>query len=180
MECVSWPSSAQIALALAIVKLKPVGIDIKGATSCLRILWQGLQLISSSEYILQRRKSIKSSKAAEIFHWPEKFFDSVSFWRQAYERSEAEQSKLLDRIFELEERNEALTAKLHPREETTTKSAVKLPLKRKDTNNQSTEKQTKKQRHSMKGSLAAEVEISRLDDSECKWTSSSFIIYTDT
>jgi hypothetical protein len=85
-----------------------------------------------------------------------------------------EQSKLLDRIFELEERNEALTAKLNARGETPTKSAVKLPLKRKDTINQPTEKQTKKQRQLMKSSLAAEVEIlydgvtTLSDDSGCK------------
>ena len=41
----------------------------------------------------------------------EKYFDSVSFWQQAYERSEAEQTKLLDRIYELERRNDALLAK---------------------------------------------------------------------
>lgn len=117
---------------------------------------------------------IKTSKTAEVFHSPDKFFDSVSFWRQAYERSEAEQGKLLDRIFELEERNEVLTAKFYPREEIPTKSAVKLPLKRKDTNKQPTDKQPKKQRHSMKHSLAAEVDAfdngltTRSDDSGCK------------
>lgn len=41
-----------------------------------------------------------------------KYFDSVSFWQQAYERSEAEQTKLLDRIYDLERRNDALLAKL--------------------------------------------------------------------
>lgn len=39
------------------------------------------------------------------------FFDSVRFWQQAYEKSEAEQSKLLDRIFELEQRNATLLSK---------------------------------------------------------------------
>lgn len=41
-----------------------------------------------------------------------RFFDSVAFWQQAYEKSEAEQSRLLDRIYELESRNEALAEKL--------------------------------------------------------------------
>ena len=42
----------------------------------------------------------------------EKYFDSVSFWQQAYERSEAEQTKLLDRIYDLERRNDSLLAKM--------------------------------------------------------------------
>lgn len=42
----------------------------------------------------------------------EKFFDSVSFWQKAYERSEAGQSELRDQIHELNQRNEALLAKL--------------------------------------------------------------------
>lgn len=36
----------------------------------------------------------------------------MAFWQQAYEKSEAEQSKLLDRIYELEMRNEGLLAKV--------------------------------------------------------------------
>lgn len=53
----------------------------------------------------------KDSDSNPVTSQPDKFFDSVSFWQQAYERSEAEQSKLLDRIFELEQRNTALLAK---------------------------------------------------------------------
>ena len=68
------------------------------------------------EYILQIRQHIKSSKEHTHFYPQEKFFDSVSFWQKAYEKSEAEQSKLLDRVFELERRNEALLAKLQGQE----------------------------------------------------------------
>ena len=60
------------------------------------------------------RAFIKDSKAANQ-PTPQdgsKFFDSVSFWQQAYEKSEAEQSILLDRIYELESRNEVLSDKL--------------------------------------------------------------------
>jgi hypothetical protein len=45
---------------------------------------------------------------------PHKYFESVAFWQQAYERSEAAQSKLLDRIYDLEQRNETLLAKSKP------------------------------------------------------------------
>ncbi|KAL4940888.1 hypothetical protein BDV06DRAFT_230054 [Aspergillus oleicola] len=93
METTISPSPAQLALALAIVKSKPAGRDLK-------------------EYILQIRASIKPSRPAEVFHSPEKFFDSVSFWKQAYEKSEVEQSKLHDCIFELEQRNQELAVKL--------------------------------------------------------------------
>lgn len=41
----------------------------------------------------------------------DRFFDSVAFWQAAHEKSEAEQTKLLDRIYELEQRNEILAAK---------------------------------------------------------------------
>lgn len=47
--------------------------------------------------------------------------DSVGFWQQAYEESEAEQSKLHDRIFELEQRNTSLLTKLRTGETLTTK-----------------------------------------------------------
>ncbi|KAL3434886.1 hypothetical protein BDV09DRAFT_204496 [Aspergillus tetrazonus] len=92
------PFPSQIALALAIVKLKPAGLETK-------------------EFILQCRESIKASTTADIFLSPQKFFDSVSFWKQAYEKSEAEKSTLLDRIFELEQRNEELVGKLRTRED---------------------------------------------------------------
>ncbi|KAL4904814.1 hypothetical protein BDW74DRAFT_178388 [Aspergillus multicolor] len=124
------PSPAQIALALAIVKLKPAGLDIK-------------------EFIRQCRESISPSKTAEIFHAPEKFFDSVSFWRQAYEKSEAEKSALLDRIFELEQRNEDLLEKLRIHNDVPVETVptavvpVQGPLKRTATTNQASRKRLK-------------------------------------
>ena len=57
------------------------------------------------------RSFIAKGKEPHPVSLSDKFFDSVSFWQQAYEKSEAEQSKLLDRIFELEQRNEALLAR---------------------------------------------------------------------
>ncbi|KAE8148965.1 hypothetical protein BDV25DRAFT_141284 [Aspergillus avenaceus] len=95
----SNPFATQLALAVAIVKHKPVHLSIR-------------------EYILQIREQIKDVKATSSSYVRdrERFFDSVSFWRGAYEKSEAEQSKLLDRIYDLERRNEALTAKLQARE----------------------------------------------------------------
>ncbi|KAL5362682.1 hypothetical protein BJX96DRAFT_177382 [Aspergillus floccosus] len=95
----SVPSANQLALALAVVKHKPVHLTIK-------------------EYILQIRQCIKSSKPpnADADSHPyaeDQYFDSVAFWKRAYEQSEAEQSKLLDRIYDLERRNESLQSKVH-------------------------------------------------------------------
>ncbi|KAJ5832602.1 hypothetical protein N7474_000913 [Penicillium riverlandense] len=80
--------------------------------------WQASSIWSSTPaltkipgYFLQIRQSIKKDKGFQLTA-PTKFFDSVRFWQQASEGSEAEQSKLRDRIFELEQRNEGLTAKL--------------------------------------------------------------------
>lgn len=63
------------------------------------------------DYILQIRSHIAHARDPHPVSLQNKFFDSVSFWQQAYEKSEAEQSKLLDRIYELEQRNTALLAK---------------------------------------------------------------------
>jgi hypothetical protein len=109
------PFPSQIALALAIIKLKPAGLETKGITVVLSPLRRVVKQVA--EFILQCRESIKASTTAEIFHSPQKFFDSVSFWKQAYEKSEAEKSTLLDHIFELEQRNEELVGKLRARED---------------------------------------------------------------
>ncbi|BDD55910.1 hypothetical protein MPDQ_003288 [Monascus purpureus] len=97
LDQVTPPSQPQIALALAIVKQKPTEIDLK-------------------EYLPQIRQYIKTTRDFCRATSQDKFFDSVSFWQQAYEKSEAEQSKLLDRIYELEQRNAALATKIKPRD----------------------------------------------------------------
>ncbi|KAL2821560.1 hypothetical protein BJX63DRAFT_427556 [Aspergillus granulosus] len=93
MGSIPPPPRDQLALALAIVKSKPANLDVK-------------------EYILQVRQFIKTSREAEVFHSPELFFDSVAFWKQAHDKSEAEQSKLRDRVYELEQCNEMLLARV--------------------------------------------------------------------
>ena len=63
------------------------------------------------EYILHIREFINKSKDLGRDVTTDKFFDSVSFWQQAYEQSEAAQSKLHDQIYELQQRNASLLAK---------------------------------------------------------------------
>lgn len=63
-----------------------------------------------TEYILQLRASIKRRKGDDIV-LDNQFFDSISFWQHAYEKAQAEQTKLLDTIYELEQRNNTLLAK---------------------------------------------------------------------
>ncbi|KAL4821245.1 hypothetical protein BDW67DRAFT_179947 [Aspergillus spinulosporus] len=141
------PSPSQIALALAIVKLKPVGLETKGITIVLLPL--GRVVKQGAEFILQCREAIKASQTADIFHSPQKFFDSVSFWKQAYEKSEAEKSTLLDRIFELEQRNEELVEKLRTREDVldeitpSVSASARETLKRAVTSNQAPRKRLK-------------------------------------
>lgn len=106
------PSPAQLALAMAIVKLKPPDVDLKGNIPVLVLFDRTCRLIESLEHLLQIRHHIKSIHSADRSYTHDKFFDSVSFWQQAYERSEAEQCNLLDRIYELEQRNESLRARL--------------------------------------------------------------------
>ncbi|KAK4870625.1 hypothetical protein LT330_004973 [Penicillium expansum] len=90
---VTPPTKLQLALALAVVRRKPPGQSVK-------------------EYILQIRQFIKKAKDLDQVDAADKFFDSVSFWQQAYERSEAGQSKLQDQVHELNQRIEVLLAKL--------------------------------------------------------------------
>ncbi|EZF35261.1 hypothetical protein GTR04_2876 [Trichophyton interdigitale] len=85
----SCPLQFQIALALSVVKSKPQDTSIR-------------------DHILNLRNHIAAGKRRR----PEpacleSHLDSTKFWREAYEKSEAAQSKLLDRIYELEQRNEA-------------------------------------------------------------------------
>ncbi|KAJ5817658.1 hypothetical protein N7447_007666 [Penicillium robsamsonii] len=87
------PTKLQLALALAVVKGKPPGQGVK-------------------EYILQVRQFIRETKDLGQVGATDKFFDSVSFWQQAYERSEAGQSKLQDQVHELNQRIEGLLANL--------------------------------------------------------------------
>ncbi|KAJ5139968.1 hypothetical protein N7448_003376 [Penicillium atrosanguineum] len=89
---VNQPSRPQLAFALAIVKQKPVTEGVK-------------------EYLLKFRHFLKRKKESEVVA-DGKFFDSVSFWQKAYEESQAEQTKLLNIIYELEQRNESLLAKV--------------------------------------------------------------------
>ncbi|EFR04612.1 hypothetical protein MGYG_07619 [Nannizzia gypsea CBS 118893] len=85
----SCPWQFQIALALAMVKSKPQGTNVR-------------------DHILSLRSYITAGKRARPEPaCPESHIDSTKFWREAYEKSEAAQSKLLDKIYELEQRNEA-------------------------------------------------------------------------
>ncbi|KAK2776252.1 hypothetical protein FQN53_002750 [Emmonsiellopsis sp. PD_33] len=84
------PSQTQLALALAIVKSKPPNVALK-------------------DHILQTRQHIHNGGNPHSSTTEDKHLDSITFWREAYEKSESAQSKLQDRIYELEQRNEALT-----------------------------------------------------------------------
>ena len=66
------------------------------------------------DYISEIRQHFKIGEKPQLDTSREKYFDSVTFWQQAYEKSEAAQSKLLDRIYDLEQRNEALLSRLKP------------------------------------------------------------------
>ena len=110
---VTQPSRPQLALALAIVKQKPVTEGIKGkhqgSSSCSTPRLANLTV--NPEYLLKFRHFLKRKKESEIVA-DGKFFDSVSFWQKAYEESQAEQTKLLNNIYELEQRNQHLLAKV--------------------------------------------------------------------
>jgi hypothetical protein len=63
------------------------------------------------DYILELRKSISGAEDTKPV-LTDQFFDSVRHWQNAYQKSELEQIKLHNTIFELKQKNEALLAKL--------------------------------------------------------------------
>jgi hypothetical protein len=75
------PSAAQIALALIVLKSRPDGMSLE-------------------DYFGQLRQRILPRSTPPENH---EHLDSIAFWKQAYEESEAAQTKLLDRIYELEQ-----------------------------------------------------------------------------
>ncbi|KAJ5527287.1 hypothetical protein N7513_011446 [Penicillium frequentans] len=84
------PNKTLLAFAIAIVKQKPPDKDVK-------------------DYILKIRHFIRRGLPVES---SDKFFDSVAFWQKAYRESEAEQAKLLNKVFELEQRTQGLLSKI--------------------------------------------------------------------
>ncbi|KAJ5678043.1 uncharacterized protein N7477_003676 [Penicillium maclennaniae] len=66
-------------------------------------------LTVNSEYLLKIRHFLKRKKDVEVVA-DGKFFDSVAFWQRAYEESQAELTKLLNNIYELEQSNRCLLA----------------------------------------------------------------------
>ncbi|KAK2744374.1 N-acetylglucosaminyl-phosphatidylinositol de-N-acetylase [Myotisia sp. PD_48] len=86
------PSQFSLALASAIVKSKPLHLTIR-------------------DYILHLRKHILLGQKLQVPHGGQSNLDSTSFWREAYERSEAEKSQLLNRIYELEQLSEVTLLK---------------------------------------------------------------------
>ncbi|CAG8032296.1 unnamed protein product [Penicillium salamii] len=119
---VTAPSKPQLALALAVVKQKPPHRDLR-------------------DYISEIRLFIKRSR--ELGHGGslDKFFDSVSFWQQAYEESEARQSKLHDQVHDLQQKIDDLVGKLRAKHADGTEASQinkrKAPLPRtgRDTGN---------------------------------------------
>ena len=56
--------------------------------------------MTSPEYFAKLREHISSGRRPSSEH---EYLDSITFWKKAYEESEAAQAKLLDRIYELEQ-----------------------------------------------------------------------------
>ncbi|KAI1914062.1 hypothetical protein LOZ65_005691 [Ophidiomyces ophidiicola] len=62
-------------------------------------------------YILDVRRHIHAGQRNIADVTEDRYLDSAAFWREAYEKSEAYQSRLLDKVYELEQRTEAVAFK---------------------------------------------------------------------
>ncbi|CAG8256286.1 unnamed protein product [Penicillium salamii] len=115
---VTAPSKPQLALALAVVKQKPPHRDLRGTTlssrGVSRSAWRTDIIIE--DYISEIRLFIKRSRELGHDGSLDKFFDSVSFWQQAYEESEARQSKLHDQVHDLQQKIDDLVGKLRAKD----------------------------------------------------------------
>lgn len=105
--------------------------------------------------------NIKNAKDCDSVYLEDRFFDSVSFWQHAYERSEAEQSRLMDRIYELEQRNEALLAKLQS-QNSLSEENTQVSAKRKTNGNLNARKKAKTQVNLQSQAPAMALETSKL------------------
>lgn len=119
---VTAPSKFQLALALTVVKQKPPGKEVKGTNSSIHELELWFANIQSKDYILEVRRYIKSSKDLGHEGSLDKFFDSVSFWQQAYQQSEARESELHDQVHDLQQRIDGLVTKLRVKDTNDAKS----------------------------------------------------------
>lgn len=113
------PPKLHLAFALAIVKQTPIDRPVKGTSSRPRSMVPPTtrnRILTPilPDYILQIRGLIKGNKECDVVV-DDKFFDSTRFWQSAFEKSQAEQTKLLDKVFELEQRNQALLARTRER-----------------------------------------------------------------
>lgn len=110
------PAKLDLALTLAIVQNKPTDEPVKGtfssSPSMVRLSYKAELTSMSPDYILRIRSLIRRLKESNTTI-DDKFFDSTRFWQSAFEKSQAEQTKLMDKIFELEQRNQALLTKVH-------------------------------------------------------------------
>lgn len=127
------PPKLHFAVALAIVKKKPTDRPVKGTFSKPRCLPQPIiqsQILTwmFPDYILQIRGLIKNIKECNVV-FDDKFFDSTRFWQSAFEKSQAEQTKLMDKIYELEQRNQALLVKAHGSQSIDTESPNSMKRK---------------------------------------------------
>lgn len=107
-ESYNWPLLWQLSGTSPRLKISRVSIyaRVRGSIPANSLL------TVNSEHIWKIRKFIRSRKETAIIA-DGKFFDSVSFWQKAYEESQTEQTKLLNTIYELEQRNQSLLAKVN-------------------------------------------------------------------
>lgn len=66
-------------------------------------------MLSLLDYMMDLRRYISNEMQVAS---PERFFDSVAFWQNAYQQSEAEQVRLQNTIFELEQRVQSFHSKV--------------------------------------------------------------------
>jgi hypothetical protein len=105
------PSKLQIALAIAILKTKPDGITVRGKCSNSDLT---SRLLTVAEYVLRLRGHSKRGRHVFTEEQQHRHLDSVAYWREQYERAEANCHELEHRNVQLERANDALQVQYVP------------------------------------------------------------------
>lgn len=115
------PPQLQLTLALAVVKSKPSNTTIRGSYFLHLLVTYVCQAVPADrtlplgiDHIIGMRDCLVVGRRREIESTGDKQMDGTAFWRKAYEKSEAAQVALQDKIYELQQKNEALLLRVKP------------------------------------------------------------------
>lgn len=99
------PSSAEIALAIAILRSKPSAVALRGQCSCFAPRYTNLTWL---DYILQLREHCRQGQPAYSTHDLDHYLDLVGYWQDQCQKAQEECARLRSVNIRLERSNHQL------------------------------------------------------------------------